>query len=239
MKCITPPRVPTRRKLLKAGIDILVYVPLPKSGCGSESFIHMWRIAQKGYDHPMFLGGPTAVNRNKIAQYMLRPENQHYTHVAMLDEDHLHPADVVEKMARWVLQDRKRLVIGSLNFRRTPPHDACLFQINEAGDRFENMTEWPAGLITTPLMGHGSILISREVFERVPPPWWAYPFNHAVEGLYQAEDSIFCQFMRDHNITMYCDTTITSPHLASMFVDERLYRAYRAHMAQEAAASES
>ena len=227
------PKTPTPRKLRRAGIHIAVYVPMAKEGVGAEAFVHLWDIARRGYQIPPFLGGRTDANRNHVAHWMLKPERRRFTHVAMLDADHVHDEDIIEQMARWVLADRSKLVIGALNFRRTPPHDACLFQPDEEG-KLHSMTSWPKGLIRTPLMGHGSLLVSRKVFERLAPPWWAYPYNMAEQGAYPAEDSYFCYNCVQHDIDLWCDTTITSPHLGTMFVDERLFHAYRQAKEREA-----
>lgn len=224
---MTPPRVPTARQLRRAGIHIVAYVPLPKAGVEDEPFIHFWEIARRGWPHPPFIGGRTDVNRNKVGHWMLLPEQRRYTHVAMLDADHLHQADIVERMARWVMQDRDRLVIGTLNFRRSPPYDPCLFKSNGNGG-FVPMYDWQPGLVETPLMGHGAILISRKVFEQIDPPWWFYPYGAAADAHYPAEDTGFCHRMRTAGITMYCDTTITSPHLYTVGATAGTHREYRA-----------
>lgn len=231
------PNVPTIRQIKRAGLNIAVYVPLPKAGVVPEAFIHLWDIARRGYEHPPFVGGRTDANRNKVGQWMLQDAQKKFTHVVMLDADHLHREDIVERMARWVMQDRSRLVIGALNFRRTPPHDACLFQPDDEG-KLHSMTTWRRGLVRTPLMGHGSLLVAREVFEQLEAPWWAYSYNYAAKGNYPAEDSYFCYNCVRHEIDLWCDTTITSPHLGTMFIDERVFHAYRAQMKQEAQANE-
>ena len=230
-----PPML-SKSKLERKGIRIAVGVPLPKSGVGDEEFVGFWDIASKGWNLAPFRGGRTDENRNKMALWML--ENK-YSHLAMMDADHIHHPDIIELMARWVVQDRSRLVIGTLNFKRDEPYYPCLFE-GEVGS-LKPMDQWEPGLVETPLVGHGAILISRKVFERVEAPWWAYPYNYAAQGSFPAEDSYFCHVCRENDITMYCDTTVTSPHHGDHWITEATYRMYQhqVKLAQQGAANES
>ena len=228
------PKVPTVRQIKRAGLNIVAFVPMARAGVVPDSFVAFWKIAQKGFDflETKALAGRTDVNRNQ-AGHLMR-ENDKYTHVLMMDADHRHDADIIGKHARWVIEDRSKLVIGTLNFRRTFPFYACLFQPDDEG-RLRSMEEWPRGLVRTPLMGHGSILIAREIFEQLDPPWWAYPYNHAAQASYPAEDTYFCFNLVRHEIDMWCDTTITSPHLSSVAITAETHRSTR--QARQAGAS--
>ena len=220
------PKVPTAKQLKRAGINVAAFVPMARAGVVPDAFVAFWKIAQRGFDflQTKALAGRTDVNRNQAGALMR--DNDKYTHVLMLDADHRHQEDIIERHARWVLEDRSKLVIGSLNFRRTFPFDACLFQPDKEGV-LHSMETWPKGLVKTPLMGHGSILIAREIFETLPPPWWAYPYNFASQGEYPAEDSYFSFNMVRNEIDMWCDTTITSPHFTNMAVNAETHQSAR------------
>jgi hypothetical protein len=216
------PQVPTRKQLERRGIKIAIGIPMERT-FSSSAFFHFWQVAAKGWPITPFVYGRTDLNRNKMA-WWLKHEAKDYTHIAMLDADHLHPGDIVERLARWVLQDRSRLVVGGVNFRRTQPFDPCIFRWDEQGF-MEVITDWEPGLIEVDAIGHGCILFSREVFEQVEPPWWAYGYNFAEQNQYPSEDMYFCQLMRQSGIKMWADTTTSSPHLTEAVIQEHNFRA--------------
>jgi hypothetical protein len=176
-----------------------------------------WPLLESGY-------GRTDVNRNRIAQQLL---NSDYTHVLMLDTDQLHPPDVVERHARWVLSDPARLVIGGMHFRRGAPFDPLVFIMGDDG-LFHSPVEWPQGLIECHALGHGTLLVAREVFERLQKPYWGYDYAQVDDDKYPSEDMYFCHMCRAAGIRMWVDTTITSPHLYTTVIDEEVFRKYLA-----------
>jgi hypothetical protein len=145
----------------------------------------------------------------------------------MLDLDHIHPPDTVGKLARWVLEDSSRLVIGGLHFRRGEPFDPCAFCYGPDND-LHAPVEWRPGLMEVDAIGHGSILIHRSVFDILPTPWWAYSYVHAEKFIYPSEDMYFSHLCRQFGVKMYVDTTQTSPHLITSAVDESSFRAFLA-----------
>jgi len=214
------PKAPTRAKLEKAGIRIVVGV-LKERAIMDDAFLQFWDIAKRGYDQLPFLYGRTDEIRNRMGDALLK---SNYTHVCMLDSDHIHAADIVEHLARWVLQDRRRLVVGGLNYRRTAPYDPCIYRAIDG--HLTGLTEWEQGLIPVDGLGTGCILISREAFETLEPPWFAYGYEYAQEGIYPAEDLYFSIRARNAGINLYCDTTVTSPHIGKMYIDSRMWRGY-------------
>lgn len=219
---MTEPRIPSKRKLEKAGIRIVVGLPMP-TNIHHVPFYHFWQIAKRGWDLVPKGYGRTDANRNLIASYLR--QNKQYTHVCMLDTDHAHPHDIVETMARWVLEDRDRLVIGTLNFMRQAPYLPLIFEKDDQG-RNVNMLQYERGLIPVTAMGHGAIMIDRRVFDILKPPWWAYGYNFADRDIYPSEDMFFCQECLAHGIDLWADTTVVTPHQGIMLVGEEAFHAY-------------
>jgi hypothetical protein len=184
-----------------------------------HAFLAFWEIARRGWPLMHRLYGRTDVNRNAFAAELLR---SNFTHLVMLDSDHIHPVDVVEKMVRWVWQDPTRLVIGGLHFRRGEPFEPCAFIYGSDG-QLHAPAEWQPGLIQVDAIGHGTLCVHRAVFERMPAPWWAYDYSRAPE-VYPSEDLWFCRLCREHGITMWCDTTLTSPHIINNIVDAETFQ---------------
>ncbi len=213
--------LPTRDDLEAAGIRIIVNVPLERT-VPSLTFAYWWGIAQRGWSL-MDLGyGRTDANRNRAAHTLLSSD---FTHLMMLDLDQLHPPDIVERHARWVIDDPDKKVIAGLHFRRGEPFDPCAF-VFAPGGSLHPLADWPQGLIEVHAMGHGSLLVHRSVFEQIAPPWWGYDYGRADEIIYPTEDMYFCYLCRQAGIRMWVDTTTTSPHLTETVVDESIWRVW-------------
>jgi len=147
-----------------------------------------------------------------------------FTHILMLDEDHVHPPDIIQRLARWVIEDPERLVVGGLNFRRTPPYDACAFYIRD-NEAF-SIYDWDRGLMEVDRIGGASLLVAREVFEQIKKPWFYMHQEHMNEGNWASTDMSFCMNCLDAGIKMYCDTTTTSPHVTESLVTEETFKQY-------------
>jgi hypothetical protein len=217
------PPIPTRAQLEQAGIRIAVGIPMERN-VQDAAFLGFWQIARRGWPLVDHLYGRTDANRNKIASALVRSD---FTHVFMLDLDHIHAPDIVEHHARWVLDDPDKLVVGGLHFRRGEPFEPCAFVYGPDGD-LHAPADWEPGLYKVGAIGHGSILISRKVFEQLPKPWWAYTYQFASDDSYPSEDMFFCSRCRQAGIDLWCDTTITSPHLITNTVDESTFRTWLA-----------
>jgi len=155
--------------------------------------------------------------RNKAAATFLKSD---FTHLLMLDSDHMHPLTIITRLQAVVRKWPDKLVIGGLHYRRGEPYDPLAFIKNEDG-QYCTYPEYPRGIIEVDAVGMASTLIAREVFERVPPPWfvWEYP-EQVTDFNYPGEDVYFCKKCKDAGIRIWCDTTITSPHLGKRWIDK-------------------
>ncbi|MFA5057023.1 MAG: hypothetical protein WC485_02825 [Opitutaceae bacterium] len=223
-------RVP-QAAIQEPGPQIVVAVPMERT-IAAECALSIFAVVRQGWH---FFGrgyGRTDIHRNEFARMLLHST---FTHICMLDSDHVHPPDVVQRLARHVIADRRRLVVGGLNFRRTPPYDPCAF-LEGADGRMYTLVDLPPTLMEVSVIGHGAILISREVFEQIPPPWWQYEYDYAgasdpkADWKPPSEDMFFCKLLRAHGIKMWCDNTLTSPHKGDLWIGPEAYQAFlRAH----------
>ena len=210
----------------KPEIHPLVGVPLERQ-VSCEAFTHFWEIARRGWPLIHRPYARTDVNRNEFGRFML--DNPEFTHLVMLDLDHRHPYNIVEQLLRWADVDSERYqVVGGLNFRRSAPYNPCAFQ--RGPDGFLHFPiEWQKeSIVRVDAIGHGSLMVAREVFERIPPPWWKYEYSEWSDGeneLYPSKDVYFCRLLNEHGINIWCDTTVTSPHLTTSQIDETVFRA--------------
>ena len=211
-------------------VRVVVAVPMERT-IPSDAALSLMYVARRGWQ---FFGrgyGRCDIHRNEFAKMLL---DSPFTHLVMLDSDHIHPSDVVERLARHVVDDPKKLVVGGLNFRRTPPYDPCAFFQADDGRMYTRVDMPATGLMEVDVIGHGCILISREVFERVPAPWWTYEYPDCsdvkAQWKFASDDMYFCRLMREHGIQMWCDMSLTSPHLGQLYIGRDTYAAWlKAH----------
>lgn len=197
------------------------YAALPHA---DDVFYSFWALAQQGLPIMRIPYGRVDLARNRAAQTLLGSD---FTHVLMLDADHQHPPHITQRLARWVIDDPSRWVVGGLNFRRGEPYDPCAYVMGSDGLLYPP-AEWGQGLTEVDAIGTGSLLIAREAFEAMDPPWFFNDYSRAWEDKWPGEDLGFCTKCRDLGIKMYVDTTTSSPHMIDGIVDESVYREYLA-----------
>ena len=201
---------------------IMVGIPLERAISHADEVF--WPFMGIAAQNPAFLPmnyQRTDLYRNKVAEKLLQTN---MTHVLMLDIDHTHPQDIIQRLAKWVLLDPEVKIVGGLNFRRGAPYEPCAF-IEEDGKVYAP-ADWPQGLVKVDYLGTGSILIAREVFEEIEPPWFFNDYRHAWEGHYPGEDIGFSAKAREAGFDLYMDTTTVSPHLTTHGIDESTFRNY-------------
>ncbi len=209
---------------------ILLYVLKERSISYADDVMdNLWQIAMQGVQ-PLFINySRTDLARNKAAEKLLA---SNFTHLIMLDIDHKHPIDIVQKLARWFLIDkfnsenekRNIQVVGGLNFRRSYPHDPCCHLISKDGAIYAP-AKWDAGLIQVDDIGTGSIMIAREVFETIQPPWFFNIYDKTWADVWPGEDIGFSHKCREYGIKLHVDTTLTSPHIITREIGEADFRA--------------
>lgn len=173
---------------------------------------------------PIFLNYTrTDLARNKLAMEVLKTPQ--LTHLLMLDIDHKHPIDIVQRLAKWVLLNPDIKVVGGLNFRRSYPHDPCCHLFGEDGQIYAPAVWDHEGLLQVAAIGTGSILISREVFEEIQPPWFFNLYDNVWDDSWPGEDMGFSQKCRQYGYKMYVDTDLTSTHIGEYEIGENNFRA--------------
>ncbi len=132
--------------------------------------------------------GPVHIVRELLTRKFL--EASEFTHLLMLDTDHLHPDDIVERLTRWLSHEARPLVVSGLNYQRKEPYRPCAFMF---GPDLEILPiiRWPEGLVRVDAVGAASLIVAREVFERLEPPWWQFVYWGAQKRLV-GEDIWFC-----------------------------------------------
>jgi len=203
---------------------ILLGIPLERAiSYADKVFWPLMGIASQG---PTFVSEPYGridLVRNKFAIHLL---NSDFTHLLMLDIDHIHPHKIIQNLARWVLLDPNVRVVSGLNFRRGKPFDpVCGVYSNGHKERLM-MTDWEAGLIEVKECGSASLLVHRSVFEEMEPPWFFNIYDEIWENSWPGEDIGFSRKCQEMDIPIYVDTTVSSPHCIDSTVTEDTFRRY-------------
>lgn len=206
---------------------VLVFIPLERAMSYVDSVLpQIVQIAQRGADFIWSDYSAVAISRNKAAIQLLGTE---YTHVLMLDLDHVHPADIVERLAKWVVAYPEVKVVGGLNFGRRPPYKPCIAIKGDKPGEWMIPTQLEHGTLTpVDMLGTGCILINREVFEELTPPWFENDFSSWATGYYAGEDTTFSRRCREAGIELYVDPDVTSPHIDYHTITEETWRSYYA-----------
>jgi hypothetical protein len=194
-----------------------------------KAFFSFMRISRRGwslFELPYSMRNDRA--RDMFSRATLESD---FTHLIQLDSDHTHDEMIVERFMQRVIEDPNRLVIGGLNYKRCEPFSPCVFLPGEGGGTY-TLTDWPRGIFKVAndsgpgWVGSGTICIAREVFERIPPPWWAFSYDAYSEGSWPGVDIYFCNKCHDYGIDLWIDTTLTSPHLLTVAAAKETWDGY-------------
>lgn len=186
------------------------------------------QAARNGYVRIAVPHTRTDTARNKIAQVFVDQTTAREDVLVMLDNDHAHPADIIERLAR-----RPEGVASALAFRRSLPHDP-LFYIRDDAGRLRQPAEWEPG--TTYIcnaVATGAIAIKRWVFDELTAagyswPWFRYEYPEGV-AFHPSEDLYFAGLCEKAGIRQVCDTGLVIPHMTTAFVDQSTWAAVCAH----------
>jgi len=185
------------------------------------------QIAAQG---PVVLNMPyqrTDLARNRASMELLKSD---FTHLLMLDIDHVHPHDIIQRLAKWVVADPKKYqVVGGLNFRRSEPYDPCAYKIGDDGSMYTIAWEKDDEIVEVDRLGTGSILIAREVLETIPPPWFVNDYSQGWRDAWPGEDIGFNKLCVQHGIKMWVDVTVTSPHIPPAIIDGATWQKWAAN----------
>lgn len=199
-------------------MKVMIGIPMERT-MHQLAFFGFWEIAMGGWPLTRLPYTRNDVARQQEAEFLMQSD---YTHLCMLDSDHTHPGDIVQRLARWFIAYPDLVqVVGGLNYRRGEPYDPCAF-VDPGDGHFRRMAEWGVGAIEVDALGTGCIMIARSVFETLPQPWFGYDYTD-WKG-WPGTDMWFSALCKKAGITLWCDTTTTSPHLGDMFIGDKEYR---------------
>jgi cellulose synthase/poly-beta-1,6-N-acetylglucosamine synthase-like glycosyltransferase len=137
-----------------------------------------------------------------------------YDALLFIDSDMVVPVDLLTRLVK-----HKKDIVSAIAFKRFPPYEPCIFNVC-GRDRTEFWLDYPEGLTEIEGVGMACTLIKREVFEKVPAPWF---FPEPKIG----EDLAFCVRAKEQGFKIYCDTTLVCGHCTTDVVTDAHYKKWK------------
>jgi hypothetical protein len=169
------------------------------------------------------------VARSQIVRTFLEAGDDPDDTLVMMDMDHIHPRDTIERLA-----DHEHDVVAALAFRRCPPYDPQMYKIHEDGTLVQ-ASSWDTGLVEVDAFGMAAFATKRRVYRKLEEAganfpyfrFW-YPRVPMEQQGYPSEDIFFCMCLKAAGIPMLVDTGLVSPHLTMSTVDDNTWFEYLA-----------
>jgi hypothetical protein len=198
-----------------------------------DAFRNFLTIAMRaGANSYTFIGVPylrVDVARNNIVNTFLENSTDEEDVLIMLDADHMHPRDILERLAAHSVG-----VVGALAFKRGEPYDPCFFYRGDDGG-LHAAAEWEgdAGLVPCTVVGTGAIAIRRWVFSKLdaegyPWPYFQCSYPDGTHKTLPSEDMFFGIACEQAGIPHHVDLSLCTPHLVQSCVDQSSFEQYRA-----------
>ena len=166
--------------------------------------------------------------RNDLARQAREQVNEYtgnkFTHFLWLDDDHVFNPDLAVYLARHEDLD----MISALYYGRTQ-HLPVAYVKDDSGDEHKHypLIEAPNGLVQVDAVGFGALLMRRDVFERVPEPWFTLDWR-------AGEDIAFCVHAKKHGIKVWLDGSYALGHIGPpTIVTTETYKQYLEEHAED------
>lgn len=206
---------------MKSQPRILVHVSLPEID-QTATFWNFWQIANHGWPLANVPPGRTDQQRNMAIEALLRSDG---THLVLLDHDHFHAPGVIAELAERVMEDHTRLVITGMSYNWHTGLVAATIFDNETKMpiQFDPSLYEPGTVVEVFSTSPAVAIISREVFERLQPPWFGYTYRISQTGqvMHPGTDFLFNGKCREADISLWLDTGIISPHITHSTIPPR------------------
>ncbi|MBI2082284.1 MAG: hypothetical protein HYT76_01825 [Deltaproteobacteria bacterium] len=156
----------------------------------------------RGSELMVFQGALVDRARNHLVEQMLSHANQ-FTHLFFLDADIAPRPDALAQ-----LLSRNLPIVSGLYRKRTPPHEPMAFIKAKKG--FIPISERGPALQEVDRVGGGCLLIRRDVFRKMKPPWFV---NGWTKKGHVSEDFYFCDKAHACGYKIFLDRETRPLHL--------------------------
>lgn len=159
----------------------------------------------------------TDSTRNYLVAKFIETATSDNDMLVMLDADHVHPAETLERLVAWNVD-----VVGALYFKRRTPYEPLFY--NREDGKLVAPDKWKRGLLPCAVVGTGAIAIRRRVFDKLKTagfefPWFRYVYSDRSLA-FDSEDMYFGKCCEQVGIQHHVDTTFVSEHLMTIRVNQ-------------------
>ena len=168
-------------------------------------------------------------SRQQVAEIFLKIPG--LTHILFVDDDiAVGNSDALNIMFKFLEEDKQYIVSG-LYYRRQKPHYPLIMACEEKEDII--MFGFPYGetapensIIKVGAVPAGFLLVKREVFEKIPKPWFVYgdpelTRKQAKKGAPPGEDIYFSLKARKCGFELFVDTRVDLIHYCPEWVGKK------------------
>lgn len=165
------------------------------------------RVRQFGYTYRQVVDWARNELARAVRDYVDPGTGEKYSHVLWLDSDHAFNPDLCTHLARHMCANPEIDAVSALYFGRHKPLPVVYVKDGNPDEYTHYTLLWPpAGLFQCDAVGFGSLLMRRDVFDRVPEPWFTLDYR-------AGEDVAFCVEAKKHGIKFFCDGAYTLGHI--------------------------
>lgn len=191
-----------------------IFIPEPKwiqdtVNMVAYSWMQGLKIYQMGITERMVVDWA----RNDLARNGRTHVNEYtgkqFTHLLWLDADHVFNPSLACCLARHMVNDYVDAV-SALYYQRTGPTLPVAYVKDFNEDPFKHfpLIEVPPMLCEVDAVGFGAILMKRDIFDRVPEPWFTLDFR-------AGEDIAFCVEAKKHGVRFFLDGSLKMGHVGA------------------------
>lgn len=196
--CILTPISIPEPKWIQSTINMVAY-----------SWMQGLRIYQMGMTERMVVDWA----RNFLAKQAIEHVNEYtgkkFTHLLWLDADHVFNPDLACILARHFL-DPNIDAISALYYSRSGATLPVVYVKDKSEDEYKHypLIEVPPTLCEVDAYGFGACMMKREVFEKVPEPWFTIDYR-------AGEDIAFCVKAKKYGIRFFLDGQYKLGHIGA------------------------
>ncbi|MBI2066900.1 MAG: hypothetical protein HYT77_02670 [Deltaproteobacteria bacterium] len=197
-------------RLKRKGARVIIAIPVASSYIYWRTVAGFLELERPAQTEIMFFQGALVDRaRNYLVQQML-DHPMRATHLFFLDSDIVLPSDALMRLLA-----HKKPIISGLYRKRLPPFEPMAF--TEGRGTFEpiSLKKPTRRLLSVDYVGGGCLLIERNVFKKLRPPWFVSTLG-AKRHL--PEDFYFCEKARRVGLKVFVDPSVTPLHLEPMGV---------------------
>lgn len=154
-----------------------------------------------------------AIARNLIVDRFLQETSA--SHLLFWDDDVLVPADALMQL----LDANEAIISGFYTTRQAPCQPVVYKRLGTRGHKYRPVMPVEPGKFLVDGCGAGFLLIRRDVFETIKPPWFQFVCGRA-KGSNVSEDFYFCEKALKAGYRIVVDSRVSCGHVGRYIFDD-------------------